>query len=233
MCTIIAWKGPVTNAAIRHLIGTSNTHGPHATGVGYIGENGRTHVFKRPKHPFTFIKDHADEVEKASESQTGIAHTRLASVGDLTHRNAHPFVHHEVAYCHNGTITNWKDIDHSVSSDSQVLGPLILRDQLSKAHGTLGLTWICDGNLFVYRRRKPVTAATFYRFNRHVTIVATHKFMIPRWFWNYEHTIHHVHESVVYRIDETGPVDVLKLCQKPLTSQTTEPLLRSRSSEYA
>ena len=203
MCTIIGWRGRVSTQIVRHLIGMSYEYGPHATGVAYADAGGRPRVFKKSKHPHVFLREHDRTVRCAAKSELGIAHTRFASVGRLTEANAHPFVHKGLVYCHNGTIRNWRDLDDTVSSDSQVLGPLLLSHETWKAVGQAGIAWMYGGDLFVYRRDKPLTVVTFFRENP-VTIAATYAFMIPKWLWESEYVVHKLQEFVAYKVVEGG-----------------------------
>lgn len=48
-----------------------------------------------------------ERVSNLLSAPTVLAHVRLASVGAVTVRNAHPFVHGRWCFAHNGTITDW------------------------------------------------------------------------------------------------------------------------------
>lgn len=48
-----------------------------------------------------------EKVSNLLSAPTVLAHVRLASVGAVTVRNAHPFVYGRWCFAHNGTITDW------------------------------------------------------------------------------------------------------------------------------
>src|SRR5207248_8746356 len=63
---------------------------------------------------------HSDpEFERVSNllsSHAVVAHVPLASVGAVHHRNAHPFVHGEWTFCHNGTVREFVKIQPEVEA---------------------------------------------------------------------------------------------------------------------
>lgn len=65
-----------------------------------------------------------ERVSGLVSSRTVVAHLRLASVGTVTHRNAHPFIYKHWTFAHNGTICDWAEHSQEVESliDSDFLG---------------------------------------------------------------------------------------------------------------
>jgi predicted glutamine amidotransferase len=62
------------------------------------------------------------EFERVSgllQARAVIAHIRLASVGEVSPRNAHPFVYGRWTFCHNGTVNNFENarglLEHEIS----------------------------------------------------------------------------------------------------------------------
>lgn len=72
------------------------------------------------------------------ECNSVIIHTRKASVGGVTEKNAHPFIlssgERQIIFAHNGTLENWKElqdkynINKALDTDSKILGAAIVKE---------------------------------------------------------------------------------------------------------
>lgn len=68
-----------------------------------------------------FIKDHKSQALLKNNSPLLIGHTRQATTGFITQKNAHPFQRGNIIGCHNGQVQNYLEIDDNVEVDSEVI----------------------------------------------------------------------------------------------------------------
>lgn len=78
-----------------------------------------------------------------------IGHNRLATVGNITAKNAHPFVHGNITFVHNGTLRNYGELkkkhDLEFEVDSEAICYLInkigIEETLKEIDGAYALIW--------------------------------------------------------------------------------------------
>lgn len=101
-------------ASFQRLAVESNVKGPlsdtHEDGwgiAGYLG-NWTTHFGRSAGSAVADVDEYCAASEKAvnSGSKIIVSHLRQASEGNLSLVNAHPFIHYDWIFCHNGTVNN-------------------------------------------------------------------------------------------------------------------------------
>ena len=141
--------------------------GTDSTGVVIISSTGR-HLFK--------TLDSSDDAVLKKEWQTEvlnnidkntisvIGHTRAATTGDVTIRNAHPFKYGHIVGAHNGMIQNWDEIKghkDKMQVDSEIifgrLSHLKYKDALEELLGYYAVSFV-DHNPRALHLAKETTA---------------------------------------------------------------------------
>jgi glutamine---fructose-6-phosphate transaminase (isomerizing) len=131
MCGIVGYVGPKTAqdillAGLRRL----EYRGYDSAGIVTIGKEGTTLIREKGK-----VAELDKKVsQKVTTDMIGIGHTRWATHGEPSERNAHPHIVGDIALVHNGIIENYLDLravlqergyEFSSETDSEVLAALI------------------------------------------------------------------------------------------------------------
>ena len=116
MCGIVGYIGtkqayPILVKGLRRL----EYRGYDSAGVALICENGNLNVYKT-KGKVDNLTEYCSD--KDVSGHVGIAHTRWATHGEPSARNAHPHYSqsHNLAIIHNGIIENYADIKHRLQA---------------------------------------------------------------------------------------------------------------------
>ncbi|HEX7260083.1 MAG TPA: glutamine--fructose-6-phosphate transaminase (isomerizing), partial [Candidatus Saccharimonadia bacterium] len=174
MCGIIGYVGlkqaaPILLSGLRRM----EYRGYDSAGIALLN-NSAIEVIKRKGK----IAELAAAVPDDAAGSTGIGHTRWATHGNPSERNAHPHVAGKVALVHNGIIENYAELKEKLAgfgvksyhsdTDTEVLAHLInhelsegrklpeaVRRSLSQVEGTFGLAVISadDPGVMVAARR--------------------------------------------------------------------------------
>jgi glutamine phosphoribosylpyrophosphate amidotransferase len=213
MCAILGYSGKVEASWLRQLFRRAAAYGPHAVGLAYLDAPSHVKVFKRAIHPDYFLRNCNHRLERAARFQLGLGHTRYGTVGDVkSDDNAHPFTDHGLIYAHNGCISNYRQLRHDAVVDSQCLGPLIKRRCPGLADGSIGLIWLENSQLYVYRRHQGLCAFKIHYHDGDSTvliasrrgIVTTCPLMLDI---DFAEELP-IHEGIAYRVDHDKLVAV-------------------------
>ena len=116
MCGIVGYIGtkqayPILMKGLKRL----EYRGYDSAGVALICENGNLNVYKT-KGKVDNLTEYCSD--KDVSGHVGIAHTRWATHGEPSARNAHPHYSqsHNLAIIHNGIIENYADIKHRLQA---------------------------------------------------------------------------------------------------------------------
>ena len=146
MCGIVTCIGRLSSDEILSLLLQSENRGMEGTGLIYPDANGVDWI-KWGCSPTELINDPETGFDgllnRLANSDWWIAHTRAATSGQISSRNAHPFEYRcgkrRTVAVHNGIISNWNRFaSRRMAVDSQVLvKALSVRDfkRIKKLHG--------------------------------------------------------------------------------------------------
>jgi glutamine---fructose-6-phosphate transaminase (isomerizing) len=178
MCGIIGYIGnkpaqPIVLAGLARM----EYRGYDSAGVATL-HNNVIHLV-RAKGKVAGLKQKVDEHPQTDT--IGIGHTRWATHGEPSERNAHPHVAGSIAVVHNGIVENYQDIKDTLvkkgvtfasATDSEVLAQLIndiysqthdfvgsVRQALQHIRGTFGIAVLCaddEQQMVAARRGSPI-----------------------------------------------------------------------------
>lgn len=130
MCGIVGYvgKGKAQDFLVSGLK-RLEYRGYDSAGVATLGEDGKATLIKAAGKIQNLEKKLA---KKSREDHIGIGHTRWATHGEPSERNAHPHMAGDIYLVHNGIIENYKELKAQLSeyqfksdTDSEVLAALI------------------------------------------------------------------------------------------------------------
>lgn len=155
MCGLLAGSGDLKPEVITALGCMNVSRGKDSAGIGWQ-DGDRVTFEKVAAHPLAaFPITLKKAIRKAAASGVCIGHTRAATQGKVTARNAHPFMVDGILFAHNGIIQNDEKFGKfQVDSESLIFG--IKRRDFSKYVGSIALVWIEGGKLYAYRKGNPL-----------------------------------------------------------------------------
>lgn len=128
------------------------SRGKDSTGVSIISASGRR-MYKTllPSNEAVSTDEWQNNVLDyiTKDTISVIGHTRAATTGDITTRNAHPFRYGHIIGAHNGIISNWDELDgykKKMEVDSEIifsrLSRLSYKDALEELYGYYAVSFV-------------------------------------------------------------------------------------------
>ena len=156
-----------------NLAKESVIRGEDSTGISMISPSSRK-IFKSIAKSSDVVKDNTwnenilGQVNR--DSTVAIGHVRLATHGDVTTRNAHPFEIGDVIGAHNGVIYNYNQLSNLYNKDMEVdseiifasLNNMSMDKALEQLDGDFAVSWVKDSNKIVHLARessRPISVA--------------------------------------------------------------------------
>jgi glutamine---fructose-6-phosphate transaminase (isomerizing) len=178
MCGIIAYIGSKSvQPILLEGLARMEYRGYDSAGIATLHDN-QVHV-TRAKGKVAILKQKVDE--RPSTDTVGIGHTRWATHGEPSERNAHPHKAGDIALVHNGIIENYKELKEELQkkgvaftsdTDTEVLAQLVndyyqqtgdfvksMQQALQRVRGTFGVAAVCgkdEGRIIGARRGSPL-----------------------------------------------------------------------------
>ena len=139
--------------------------GTDSTGVACLFGDGSSKIYKDTEKAEKFIE--TPKFEKIIESNPVelIGHTRLATVGEVNRKNAHPFRRGQIIGAHNGGVENYLEVNKGVAVDSEVIFALLKKHKndykkaFAKISGNFAISWTNIGekhSLYLVRDGNPL-----------------------------------------------------------------------------
>lgn len=143
------------NDTLTYLAYNSVVRGQDSTGISiFSGDESATYKTLKASDELVCSKEWDNIVDTITPKTTvAMGHVRLATQGEITTRNAHPFQIGSVVGAHNGIIMNHEEvcekINKSVEVDSEVIFGLInrkesIQEALDLIYGDYAISWVKD-----------------------------------------------------------------------------------------
>ena len=213
MCGIVGYNGKdLADPTILSILFLENdSRGGHSTGY-YNGKN--------------FVKCIGDssgiykELQK-EQAKILIGHTRYATHGEHTLENQHPFQYGKVIGCHNGVLSNYKEVGKKYKCketvvDSQMIFKVINhmgnKRLLGKFAGKLATLFQEGKQFYAYRRENPLYVGRDERGNAYFSSLKT-----PLEYCGLIE-IYQLEQNYIYEYENGQVINKIKVKHKPIKS---------------
>lgn len=223
------------NNILKGMAVAMQSRGTHSTGIAGINDDHYS-FYKQAISADEFIQQEGVSKFLKHNYPIVIGHTRYATVGDINDLNAHPFQYGNIVGCHNGSVSNYDDVEteHNTKLDVDSQAIFFLLDKygndykkaFSELTGRFAITWfdvskpntlhiVLDGNPLTIVRI-PELETYFFTSEEYSlqAIIASHFPLSGKSFWTPK-TDH------VYTIDTNFSIKKKKVSFKPYVSKIT------------
>lgn len=211
----------------------NSLRGNASTGVFGVTEKDETDIYKALGHPYDWNSWKAsDEWMEAmvKKHYAVVAHGRLPTQGTVSIDNAHPFEHKSITLVHNGTLTNFKELQatHKTSfgTDSQLITYLIgeygIEETVKQIEGAYALVWHDSkdekgGLHFLRNSQRPLCYGKNLMEDKFLFASEPHyiKWAVSKGYSSIE-KVEHFDTDVEYHLTSVGfKLDIVKTLRKP------------------
>ena len=133
--------------------------GKDSTGVFSVSDSGNVYTLKDniPGDKFTRTKEFEDFISKSfMSSRILVGHNRSATLGNVSAKNAHPFISGDTVLVHNGTLFTHKELANTETDSEAITQALEAGDYtkvLPELNGAFALIWYNAGEKKFYVTR--------------------------------------------------------------------------------
>lgn len=136
----------IRNSIIKGLAIAMEDRGSHSTGIAGIDDKHYS-IKKEAKRASEFVEGKQFKSVIDKNYPILIGHTRLATVGAVSDKNAHPFQFGDIIGAHNGHVTNWLQVNSELDVDSEAIFYLLdknnndYKKSFKELYGNFAITW--------------------------------------------------------------------------------------------
>ena len=144
------------------------SRGSDSTGIATFDSFKKMGLVKDIIPATDFVGCQGCQAKLRANPQLIIGHTRQATTGNVTARNAHPFKWGKIVGAHNGIVSNHLEIDKKVEVDSEVIFKLLNKEKnnfqkvFKRLSGSFAIVWVNldePNSVYLIRQDNPLSVA--------------------------------------------------------------------------